>query len=380
MGLAAGVVCEYNPFHNGHAYQLSETRARTGCGYIVCVMSGAFTQRGIPAVLDAHARARMALMNGADAVFELPTLFAVRDARAFARGAVALLDALGVCDWLSFGCEDIAALDAACAMDESDPAVVEHLHERLARGESFARARGLPNMPNVVLGAEYRRALESMNSAMRPIAIQRAPRSCSVAAGLAVISASELRSMLPDADAVQPYVPQDVYEIINGAGGALRFTANMDSFIIGMLRTMPVEALALAADVGEGLEHRILDAAGFAATREELIARVKCKRYTYARISRILAQAALGVTKELAAAHPEPEYARLLGFRESARPLMRMIGRGSRIPIIHKVGRYRYDPVFRLDMRAEALASLNAASQERRRGDGSLTSSVVVIK
>jgi predicted nucleotidyltransferase len=343
-------------------------------------MSGAFTQRGIPAVLDAHVRARMALMSGADVVFELPTLFAVRDAKMFARGAVALLDALGVCDWLSFGCEDIAALDAACALDESEPTVVERLRERLARGESFARARGLPNMPNLVLGVEYRRALESMNSAMRPVAIQRAPRSCSAVDGLAVMSASELRLMLPNADAVKPYVPRNVYEIISSADGALRFTANMDSFIIGMLRTMSAEALERAADVGEGLENRILDAASFAATREELIARVKCKRYTYARISRILVQAALGVTKELAAAHPEPGYARLLGFRESARPLMRMIGGGSRIPIIHKVGRYRYDPVFRLDMRAEALASLTAASLERRKGDGSLTSSVVVIK
>ncbi|GHU68949.1 UPF0348 protein [Clostridia bacterium] len=370
---AAGVICEYNPFHNGHAYQLRETRARTGCRYVVCVMSGAFTQRGIPAVLNAHARAKMALMNGADAVFELPTLYAVRDAKAFARGGVALLNALNVCGWLAFGCEDVAALKTVCSMDESEPEAVSRLREGLARGESFARARGLPNLPNLILGAEYCRALSESNSIMRPVAIPRTPRCDSVT------SASELRSLLLDADTIKPYVPNDVYETLSNNLGSVRLVSNLDSYIVGVLRTMTAQTMAGMVDVGEGLEHRILEAAQVAVSREDLIARVKCKRYTYARISRILAQAAIGHTKDLAAAHPQPEYSRLLGFRESARPLLRRISDGASIPIMYKAGQYRYNPLFRLDIRAEAVAALAAMDQDIRRGDGALTSQVIVM-
>jgi predicted nucleotidyltransferase len=365
------VVCEYNPFHNGHAYQLGRTRELTGCAYLVCVMSGAFTQRGIPAVLDARTRARMALVNGADVVFELPALFAVRDARAFARGSVALLDALNVCGWLSFGCEDTGLLDEACALDESDPAAVESLRDGLARGETFARARGLPNMPNLILGVEYRRALAGLDSAMEPVAIPRVTE--------AVMSASKLRSMLPDVRAIEPYVPRDVSEAIIADPGALRRAANLDSYIIGILRMMTAGTLADIVDVGEGLENRILAAASVVSTREELIARVKCKRYTYARLSRILAQAAIGLTKPLAAERPTPGYARLLGFRETARPLLRLISDNARIPIVYRAGPFRRDPVFQLDIRAEAAASLAAASPDRRRGDGALTSGMVKL-
>ncbi|MDR0397532.1 MAG: nucleotidyltransferase family protein [Oscillospiraceae bacterium] len=371
MQSTAGVVCEYNPFHNGHARQLIETRARTGCGWIVCVMSGAFTQRGIPAVLDARTRARFALMNGADAVFELPALYAARDARAFATGAVALLDSLNVCGWLSFGCEDAAALDAACAMDESDPSARGSLREGLARGESFARARGLPNLPNLILGVEYRRALAGLNSKMQPVAIPRVTES--------VKPASVLRASLPDADAIEPYVPRIVYESIRDDPGALRYTANLDSFIIGSLRTMAARDLSRVADVSEGLENRILAAATIESTREALIARVKCKRYTYARLSRILAQSMIGVTKTLAAEHPAPEYARLLGFRESARPLLRSISDNARIPIVYKAGRLRYDPVFQLDIRAEAVSALASASPDRRAGSGATTARMVKL-
>ncbi|GHU76792.1 UPF0348 protein [Clostridia bacterium] len=371
------MVCEYNPFHNGHAYHLNETRARTGAEFVVCVMSGAFTQRGIPAVLNAPSRARMALMSGADVVFELPTLFTVRGAQAFASGGVSLLNSLNVCDYLAFGCEDINALEAACHSDESDPDTSRRIREGLNRGESFARARGLPNQPNLILGVEYRRALSNLASHMTPTPIPRAPYT---AGPPAITSASELRGLLPHIAALRPFMPDSAYQILRDEPNALRYTANLDAFLLGKLRTSGLETLRQTADIVEGLEYRAIRASLDATSREDCVMRMKCKRYTYTRLSRIIIQSALGITKALAYAFPNPEYARLLGFRESARPLMRLIRERSAIPIVHKAAQLRDNPIFQLDLRSESVAALASASSEYRAGDGALTPNVVIIQ
>ena len=139
----AGIIAEYNPFHNGHAWHARETRRRTGCAYVIAVMDGAFTQRGEAAVLSKWTRTRMALLNGVDAVFELPALYAVRPADAFAGGGVALLDALGA-DALSFGLDAPGALLPAIADLRADepPAFSEALKRRLSEGMPHARAWG----------------------------------------------------------------------------------------------------------------------------------------------------------------------------------------------------------------------------------------------
>ena len=169
----AGVIAEYNPFHSGHAWHLAQTRARTGCDYIVICMAGSYVQRGEAARLDKWARAQMALHCGADAVFELPTLFAVRTADAFARGGVGVLGGIGA-DVLSFGSEtdDLDLLKQLAGLRACEPANVSAaIQEGLAAGKSHARAQGeawaahlgvdagLLNAPNMILGAEYLRGL-----------------------------------------------------------------------------------------------------------------------------------------------------------------------------------------------------------------------------
>ena len=114
--ITAGIVCEYNPFHNGHRYHIEKTRESANA--CICVMSGNFTQRGRPAIADKFTRARCAVSGGADLVLELPAVFAVRSAETFARGAIGLLDALGCVDLLSFGCEcgSLSALEKAAEL------------------------------------------------------------------------------------------------------------------------------------------------------------------------------------------------------------------------------------------------------------------------
>ena len=162
----AGIIAEYNPFHNGHAFHVLETRRATGCDWVIACMAGHFTQRGEPAALSKWARARMALACGVDAVFELPALFAVRPADTFALGGVAILGGLGA-DVLSFGCEtdDMALIRALADIKGTEPEAVSlRVREKLDAGMSHARARGeavgeylgLPpetiNRPNLTVG------------------------------------------------------------------------------------------------------------------------------------------------------------------------------------------------------------------------------------
>ena len=182
----AGIVAEYNPFHKGHAWHVQKTRQVTGCDYIVACMAGHFTQRGEPTPWSKWARARMALACGVDAVFELPVLFAVRTADAFARGGVAILGGLG-CDALSFGSE--AEIDLLRGMADLRKHEPEQLSERVrqnleagmsharARGEAVAEALGVAfgdvNRPNAILAAEYIRAIDEQGFDMRPVAVKR---------------------------------------------------------------------------------------------------------------------------------------------------------------------------------------------------------------
>ena len=185
-----GIIAEYNPLHKGHEYQLKEARRLTGADYIVVVMSGCFTQRGTPAVLDKYDRARMALSCGADLVLELPVRFACASAEYFASGAVSVLNATGCVDTLCFGseCGDTQALLSAAALlarAEQFPDYHTRLREAQKAGLSYpaARSRALEDfgggdpslfsLPNNILGIEYCRALETLKSPIRPLAIRR---------------------------------------------------------------------------------------------------------------------------------------------------------------------------------------------------------------
>ena len=182
-----GVVCEYNPFHKGHALHLARARAISGADYVVCIMSGAMTQRGQFARHDKWTRARMALLSGADLVLELPARFACAPAPEFARGAVQTLAGLGVLTHLSFGCEEnaIPLLSAAAqALKAESPAFKAALREALDTGMPYPRARaiaaqaasGVGNLaeaiaaPNAALALEY---LAALPEGVTPVPIAR---------------------------------------------------------------------------------------------------------------------------------------------------------------------------------------------------------------
>ena len=363
----AGIVAEYNPFHKGHAWHVQKTRQVTGCDYIVACMAGHFTQRGEPTPWSKWARARMALACGVDAVFELPALFAVRTADAFARGGVAILGGLG-CDALSFGSEaEIDLLRGMADMRKHEP---EQLSERVrqnldagmsharARGEAVAEALGVAfgdvNRPNAILAAEYIRAIDEQGFDMRPVAVKRVgdyhggdlDGFASASAIREALSRGETEAALAALpDAARPFARPDAMH-------------KMDDVLIYALRGMSLEDMARLPDVSEGLENRLYAACREASGRESLLEALKCKRYTRARLSRMLTHALLKMDRTLTDASPVPTYARLIGVREGAEPLLGALKERSKLPIVTRAAELKGDPAFDLECRATDIWSL----------------------
>lgn len=388
----AGVIAEYNPFHSGHEWHLAETRRRTGCDFVVICMAGSYVQRGEAACLSKWARAEAALRCGADAVFELPALFAVRSADAFARGGVGVLDGLGV-DALSFGCETtrLQTIEALAELREHEPeALSDAVRRGLAEGKSHARARGEAvaamlgmepealNAPNLVLAAEYVRQLRRRSSAMEIAVVPRAGDYHDADVRAPFASATAVRAALTEDRKVEALaaVPEAAREILSRAGSMHA----PDDLLLWRLRQTSEAELSALPGVAEGLERRIFRCAAVASTREELLDALKCKRYTRARLSRILACALLGLTNALAERHPEPEYARLMGMRRDARPLLSELKRRAKLPIVSDPVRLQSDECFRLECRATDLRALQCDDPSERRAGQELTRKFVMVE
>lgn len=364
----AGIIAEYNPFHNGHALHIRRTREATGCDYVVACMAGHFTQRGEPAILSKWARARMALACGADAVFELPALFAVRTADAFALGGAAILDGLGA-DALSFGSEiaDLGLLRALAELRRSEPEEFSAcVRRKLDAGMSHARAWGeaagealsLPpeavNRPNLILAAEYLRALEKLDSRMEPVAVRRAGEYHGAALG-EFASATAVRAAFArgERDAALAAIPEAARPFAEP--DALH---PMDDVLLLRLRGMTPDEIAALPDVAEGLEHRLYRLCRETGSREALLDALKCKRYTRARLSRLLTHALLGMDAALLRDHPAPTYARLLGARADAGPLLKELDRRAKLPVVTSAAALRGDACFDLECRATDIWAL----------------------
>ena len=372
------VICEYNPFHLGHAYHLRAAREASGADYVLCLMSGALTQRGAFARHDKWLRARAALENGADLVLELPTRFACAPAPDFASGGVALLSALGVATHLSFGCESSALplLSAAAALFKAEsPAFSAALRARLADGLPYPRARALAAeqaaglsaallaQPNAALALEY---LQALPPEIAPVPVERRGSGYHDAA----------LSSLSSATAVRAPAPLQAAE----ARGFVHEEEALTQALLYRLRTASPDALAALYSMAEGLERRFLAAAQTCASREALLDFVKTKRYTRARLSRLCAYALLDLSRDFAQAHRTPEYARVLGFRRSAAPLLKAVKRRSAIPLVTKAADFdRAHPLFVLDVRAQDLWSLGVSNPALRSSGRDFTTSPILV-
>lgn len=385
-----GVVCEYNPFHLGHALHLRRTRERLGeDAAILCVMSGNFVQRGEAAVLEKHARAEAAVRCGADLVVELPLPWAVSSAERFALGGMAVLAQTGVADAISFGseCGDLTRLArvAEAALSPDAPAL---LREELKTGASYASAREAAlrrlcgedavvlHSPNDLLGVEYLKALRTLGANLEPIAVRRegAPHDSGEVEG--IVSASFIRERLLRGEDVSRFLPPASAEVLERErllGRAPVTLRDAESAVLARLRTMDEEAFERLPDGSEGLWRRFMEAARREPTLDAVLAAAKTKRYAYARLRRMALAAFLGL--EASDAAELPPYIRVLAFNGRGQALLARMRRTAGVPVVTKPASVRKLPlsaqrIFGLEARAGDLYALLFRQESLRRGGG----------
>lgn len=357
-----GIIAEYNPFHQGHAYQIRAIRESIRSRFddaaaVIAVMSGSFTQRGEAAILDKWQRADLAVRGGCQLVLELPFLFACRSAQDFARGGVRLLQGLGCVETLSFGaeCPELAPLTTAARAIDA-PATQATLHEALRAGASYAKAltailehesglaADLLRQPNNILAIEYLRALQSYAPSIEPLLVARrgAGYHDTALGGLASASAirREIAKEAPDFAALKGSLPEATYAAIHEAFPAeIAWTERLFRPLLARLLTMQDCELEAVFGLQEGLANRLLAKSTQSRSLAELLAKMVTSRYPASRISRIIPHLLLGSTARAARAADEtgPLYARVLAFDETGRKLLHEIKKCGTLPLITKV-------------------------------------------
>lgn len=350
-----GIVCEYNPFHNGHFKQLR------GIEGSVCLMSGNFVQRGEPAILDKYVRARAAVECGASLVLELPLTCAVASAERFADGAVEIFERLGCIDGLCFGSEegDINNI-MSTARALLQPEFKEYLQRELETGVSFPTARhralvamgadaSLIERPNDILAVEYCKALVRRGSSIEPVTIRR--EGCyHTGTDCENPSASFLRTQ----DDWEGFVPRAAWELFRTAPKYA--LCKGERSILARLRSMREADFENVAYGSEGLWSKLMRACREERDLLSIVSAVKSKRYTYSRVMRMILCAFLGIT-DRQMQQPAP-YVRVLAFDDVGRSILRQMREGADIPIIN-VGQMPPDAAYwELERQANDLFAL----------------------
>lgn len=334
-----GIICEYNPFHLGHAKQIRMIRDQYGsdCG-IVCLMSGNFVQRGMPAIFDKSLRARAALLAGADLILELPVTYSLSSAEGFASGGVKILS--GFCDELCFGTETGTkeALQSAAKTLLSNEFSIA-LRTRLVTGISFPAARqmaladlgadaSLLSNPNDILAVEYCKAIITQNSNMKPFPIIRQGNYHDTAADPENPSATAVRELIVSKYDWKSCIPETAHAVFDSA--SVHTLSCGERAILAKLRTMTDAEFEALPFGSEGLWRRLMHACREYATLEEILTAVKTKRYTRTRLDRMVMCAFLGITREMLAS-PAP-YSRVLGFNDTGRSILKSARETGRLP------------------------------------------------
>lgn len=403
-----GIIAEYNPFHQGHAYHLSRARELTGTDRILVVMGGNFMQRGEPAIIDKYTRTEMALRNGADLVLELPAASATGSAEYFAEGAVELLDASGVVNELCFGSElgELEPLEKAAELLLEEPEdYQELLRTELKKGKTFPEAREtalsafLPEQsllasPNNILAIEYIKALKRRKSSIRPLTIQRlgsyhgedgqpagAPHTVSGNLPESFASASTIRCQLHTLEkqivtsceqpafgslmtALAKELPPSSFGLLKDVLLADRLVQAEDFSLPLHYRLMqakePLE-FSVYLDVSEELSRRIYSLRQEFTGWNAFLDLVRTRQYTRSRVSRALLHILLDIRQEEVL---PPTHLRVLGFRREASDLLSEIKKKSRLPLITKAAGH---PELSEEIRISSLYHLGNSYNELSR-------------
>lgn len=381
-----GIIAEYNPFHNGHMYHIEKAKEKIKPDYIIVLMSGSFTEQGNVGIYNKFDRANLALECGADAVIELPTIYAVSSAENFASGAVKILNDMGIITHIAFGseCKNIKILDnVAIKYINFKERIVSETKKIMKSGLSSVSARDMVlksiltnheyneiSGSNNILAIEYLMALKTLNSRIQPVLIERVgidhideqtPLNSSFA------SATSIRALLSknNINDLKKFVPENTFKLFQ-TNKALN---NEDFYSLLKYEILKLNKSELKNiyEVAEGLENKIYDALKISDTYKELVENIKSKRYSLGRIKRILIYILLGITKEKYKMLQEVSYVRLLKIKEDKTNLLSIISKATNIPLITKINDDLFKELeinisdsLKLDMLATDILSINS--------------------
>lgn len=380
--IITGIITEYNPFHNGHKYHLEQAKKDTSANSIVCVMSGNFMQRGIPALIDKWKRAEIAVKNGVDLVLELPLVYSVSSAEHFAFGSVSLLNRLNIIDNLYFGSEsgnvnilkDISEIlikepdeYRLSLKNNLDKGLPFHISRSNALIEYFKNdnIKDVLSNSNNILGIEYIKSLMKLKSNITPATLKR--EGCtynSTQLNSNFSSATSIRKHLRNSsvDMIKNEVPMETYKILKDlsfSGYPFIFEEDIFKYIKYKL-LLDGNSLSKIPDVSEGLDNRILSSILKCNSLNELILESKSKRYTYTRLNRILTQYFLNLEKyDLFKLTKSPApYARVLAFNSNGKSILKKIKDNSDIEIITKMPKKNLNEHLEIDILGTKAYSL----------------------
>lgn len=382
---SVGVIVEYNPFHNGHAYHLQAAKETAHADLAVAVMSGNFLQRGEPALVSKWYRTKMALLSGVDIVLELPYQFATQKAETFANGAVSVLDAIG-CHSLCFGSEsgDISTFKQTVDyMELHKDCLDEKIKMNIKTGVSFPKALSLSfqslsstenllslDKPNNILGFHYVKALKKQKSSIIPLTIKRknADYHDEHFATETIASATSIRKALftSNNSSIEQYVPNTtgtlLKEYLNEYGNFHEWE-NYWSFLRFRLLHSSPEELREIYEVAEGIESRLIAAALESSTFKEFMEKVKTKRYTWTRIQRICVHILTNTKKtEISGTLEKASYLRLLGMTKRGKEYLNKNKSQFNLPLISKLSAYKENDIL-LDIKASRVYSCGLGKQ-----------------
>lgn len=334
-----GIICEYNPFHNGHLYQIKKIKETYKDSLIIVCLSSCFMQRGEASILNKWDKTRLAIESGVDLVLELPFAFATQYQDIFAKGALTILNHLKI-DTLVFGseCNDIELLKNLASIQLKDDGynhlVKRYLDLGLNYPTSLSKAlfdiSGVKlDKPNDLLALAYIKEIIKNNYDIKPFSIGRTSDYHNSNLDSDIVSASTIRKLLKDGVNVNNYLPYNIYDYLSEIDED-KYFALLKYQIINN-----VDCLDKFQTVDEGIENRIIKYINMVNSKEELILKVKSKRYTYNKINRMFTHILTNFTKE-DAKDLEIEYLRVLGFNTRGKNYLNKIKKDIGIPIINK--------------------------------------------
>lgn len=379
----AGIVVEYNPFHNGHAFHVSETRKMTNADLIVAVMSGNFLQRGEPALVSKWERTKMALAQGVDLVVELPYAFSTQHAETFANGAISILNNIG-CNSVCFGSEsgNVNQFEQMLEVITKNKATYnDYVKSFLKKGYSYPAALSTSftkfqtgdnlldlTLPNNILGYHYIKAIQEQKSTIKPFTLKREQAQYhdkDIPCANSIASATSIReSLVKNSEPIQRIahvIPETTHEQLQlylQKNNHFQDWERLFPFLKYKILTSSPTELQNIYEAEEGLENRIIKLIDKTESFHDFMGNLKTKRYTWTRLQRLCLHILTNITKEdMSLVGSTCPYIRLLGMSHIGKQYMNKIKKQISIPLITTISNHSYH-LLEMELRASRCYSL----------------------